>query len=60
MSAHVEGRERVQALGVENFQAKLFTVDELAAKLDRVLEHAAEGSRALWCIRKLWNWNRIE
>jgi DNA-binding response OmpR family regulator len=55
MLTHVEGGDRVQALGVENSLAKPFTVDELVAKLDRVFEHAAEGSRALWCIRKLWN-----
>jgi len=37
MSAHVEERERVRTLGVENFLAKPFTVDELVTKLNGVL-----------------------
>jgi PAS domain S-box-containing protein len=37
MSAHVEERERVGTLGVKNFLAKPFTVDELVAKLNGVL-----------------------
>jgi DNA-binding response OmpR family regulator len=31
-------REKVRALGIENFLAKPFTIDKLIAKLDGVLE----------------------
>jgi PAS domain S-box-containing protein len=46
MSAHVEERERVRALGVENFLAKPFTADELIAELDRVLASTRQRVQA--------------
>lgn len=45
MSAHIEERERIRALGVENFLAKPFTVGELIARLDRVLGNTQQRAQ---------------